>query len=149
MSNNAVFCVSDNTKTIRLTVYRCKPNVFLAQLAQNLNALSEWNIDELVMLLLDNGFELDAETAGSFNPADMCTQLLVNWAWLLDLENKTLHYWDVTAALNGMLQTIEQSSISPMDYSHWLASDAIDDYETQVDDSKNKLQNSGVTIANF
>ncbi|VAX00687.1 hypothetical protein MNBD_GAMMA22-2837 [hydrothermal vent metagenome] len=149
MSNNAVFCISDNTKTIRLTVYRCKPNIFLKQLTQSLNALDDLNVDNIVMYFLDNGFELDAETSSSFKPVNMCTPLLVNWAWLLDFESKILYYWDVTAALNGMQQTIEQSSISPMDYSEWIASEAVTDYQTQVKNSQSELHNVGITIAKF
>jgi len=149
MSNNAVFCISNNIKTVRVTVYRCKPNTFLLQLEHFLKGLAELDIDELVMVLLDNGFELDAESSGSFTAADMSTSRLVNWAWSLDLNTKELSYWDVTAALNGLQETIEQDSISPLDFSNWLASEAVEDYESQINDSKNKLNDIGINIAHF
>ncbi|MFV2060274.1 MAG: hypothetical protein ACC653_06280 [Gammaproteobacteria bacterium] len=153
MSNNAVFCVSNNIKTIRLTVYRCKPNVFLTQLEKLLDSIGKNNngfdIDAVVMALIENGFDLEAESAGSFTAPVMSTTTVVNWAWLLDLENNVLRYWDVTAALNGMQETIEQQSISPLDYCEWLGSDAVDDYKTAVTNSNNKLSDLGITIVNF
>ncbi|MFV1985171.1 MAG: hypothetical protein ACC657_16600 [Thiohalomonadales bacterium] len=149
MSNNAVFCISNNNKTVRLTVYRCKPNVFLKQLETTLCNTNNFDIDELVMAFIENGFDLDAETSASFTPADMCTSSLVNWAWLLDTESKMLSYWDVTAALNGLLETIKQDSISPLEYSNWLGSDAVEDYKSQVRESENMLDDIGVIITNF
>ncbi len=149
MSHNAVFCISNNSKTVRLTVYRCKPNVFLTQLERALTTVSSFDIDDLAMYFIDNGFELDNDTSASFTAVDMCTHSLVNWAWLLDLDNKTLQYWDVTAALNGMQDTIEQNSISPLDYSNWLGSDAVEDFEFQVNASERKINNCGIEIKNF
>ncbi len=149
MSNNAVFCISNNTKTVRLTVYRCKPNIFLMQLEKALTTVSSLDVDDLVMYFIDNGFELDADTSASFNTADMCTNSLVNWAWLLDLDNKTLQYWDVTAALNGLQYTIGQNSISPLDYSNWLGSDVVDKYKSDIVSCENKLNNIGIKILNY
>jgi len=149
MSNNAVICISDNNKTVRLTVYACKPVVFLMLIEKFLSAVPSSDIDELVMLFLDNGFELDAETSATFTPADMCTSTLVNWAWLLDTENKKLSYWDVTAALNGMQETIEQQSTSPLDYVNWMRSDAVDEYKSLVLEQQRKLNDIGVEIVNF
>ncbi len=153
MSNNAVVCISNNNKTIRLSVYSCKPNVFLTQLDKLISAFknsgNSVDIDELVMALIETGFDLEAESSNSFTATDMTTNTLVNWAWLLDLESNTLHYWDVTAALNGMQETIEQDSISPLDYCNWLGSDAVEDYKSAVTNTKNNLTELGVTINNF
>jgi len=153
MSNNAVFCISNNDKTIRLTVYRCKPNVFLNQLDNLItvikNNASSIDIDELVMALIENGFDLEAQSESSFTTSDMSTNTLVNWAWLLDLETNSLHYWDVTAAVNGMQETIEQESVGPLDYCNWLGSDAVADYKLAVTNSNNNLLELGITINNF
>lgn len=149
MSNNAVFCITNKIKTIRLTVYRCKPDVFLLQLEKILKTLDNPDIDELVIMLLDNGFDLDFETSAAYTADDMCTHTLVNWAWLLDLDNKTLSYWDVTAALNGILETIEQNSISPLDYANWLGRDVVEDFEFRINERKKNLENIGISIINF
>jgi len=149
MSNNAVFCVSNNIKTVRLTVYRCKPHTFLIELERMLSSINCFEVDELVMILIENGFELDAEFSSSFTPASMTTGVLVNWAWSLDLESKRLSYWDITAALNGIQDTIEQDSISPLDFSNWISSDAVTDYEAQVNESNSKLNELGIEIVNF
>jgi hypothetical protein len=153
MSNNAVFCISNNNKSVRLTVYRCKPNIFLNQLEKLLGSIlnngNDINIDELVEALIENGFDLDSENSENFTAADMCTSTLVNWAWLLDLENNTLKYWDVTAALNGMQDTIEQESISPMDFCNWIGSDAVADFKESVNASESKLKEIGITITNY
>ncbi len=153
MSNNAVFCISNSNKTVRLTVYRCKPNVFLTQLEKLLatikNSGNEFEIDEMVMTLIENGFDLDAESNSRFTAQDMNTNTLVNWAWLLDLDKNSLHYWDVTAALNGMQQTIEQDSISPLDHCNWIGTDAVTDYKSAVTAIEGKLKEVGITIVNF
>jgi len=149
MSNNSVLCVTNNLKTVRLTVYACKPAVFLIQLDNNLRATSSFNIDELVTNLLENGFDLDAETSAAFTPADMCSDTIVNWAWLLDVENKTLKYWDVTAALNGIEETIKKESISPLDYLNWMSVDKVEDYKSIIVENEQKLKELGVEIVNF
>jgi len=149
MSNNAVLCISNNNKTIRLTIYACKPAVFLMQFEKFASSINDFDIDELVTLLLENGFDLDAETSLDFSAVDMCTSTLVNWAWLFDTENKTLSYWDVTAALNGIQETIEQDPISPLDFANWTKADAAEDYKSHVIESNEKLNNLGIKIINF
>ena len=149
MSNNAVLCISDNTKTVRLTAYSCKPAVLLIQLDNNLRAINSFDIDELVTSLLENGFDLDADTNAAFTPVDMCTNTLVNWAWLLDLENKTLKYWDVTAALNGLEETIREDSISPLDYLNWMSTDKVEEYKSIIVETEQKLKELDVSIVNY
>lgn len=149
MSTNAIFCISNTSRTVRLSAYRCKPTVFLTQLIASLSEVGISDFDEIIMHLIDHGFELESESSTEFTAKDMNTSLLVNWAWLLNLNTNTLQYWDVTAALNSMQKIIEQESISPMDYSNWIANDAQQDYQNLMIKLHLKLKNLGITISHF
>lgn len=74
----------------------------------------------------------------------MITPLLINWAWLLDLKNKELKYWDVTAAVSGIEETISEPPLDPSDCLLWMPSSEKAEMEPALDEGIKSLKEIGV-----
>lgn len=72
MSTNAVLCVTDGKHTVRLTKYRCKPPLFLKQLADRLASAAELTMAQVTGILSNNGFEQEADLPTPFKATEWC-----------------------------------------------------------------------------
>lgn len=149
MSTNLVLCVSDENSTVRFTKYRCKPVMFLNLLGGLLETIPSLILTDIEELLVKNGFEVEQTYDQEFAPAMMQPSLMVSWAWLLDVKNKELKYWDVTAVLDGMEKTVSGDSLSPLDCLQWMSGSEQKEMSDAVKEGIVSIQQSGVTVVNF
>lgn len=149
MSTNLVLCVSDEDYTVRLTKYRCKPVMFLNLLGSLLAELPSLVLTDVEEVLVNNGFEVEQTYDQEFSSFMMQSSLMVNWAWLLDVKNKELKYWDVTAALDGLDKMISGPSIDPLDCLQWMSISEQEEMSGAVTEGIHAVQKAGVTVVNY
>jgi len=156
MSTNAVLCITDNQSTIRLTKYRCKPASMLTLLERAISNAESLTLSAVVDSLKAIDFEIDVSQDGSeaiFNSGFIAAQMqdsnIASWAWMLDLEAKTLSYWDVTACLDGMEQTVAGVAESPLDYLVWVGDSDKEELCWLFNQSDASLKTLGITLVNF
>ncbi|MCK5334787.1 MAG: hypothetical protein KAQ67_01430 [Gammaproteobacteria bacterium] len=149
MSTNLVLCVSDENTTVRLTKYRCKPAIFLNLLANLLADVSLLVLEDVVAVLEKNGFEVEESFDDEFSAEKMNASLLVNWAWLLDLQNHELKYWDVTAALDGLSKVVSGPSLDPLDCLQWMGLSEQGEMTLALEESIKAIQKTGISVVNY
>lgn len=148
MSANLVLCVTDEVTTIRLTKYQCKPVIFINLLGSLLAEISTLNIADVIVILKKNGFEVEEKNEVSFSVASMNTPLIINWAWLLDLKNKELKYWDVIAAESGIEETLSAPSLDPSDCLLRMTLSEKSEMETALNKGIGSVQETGISVVN-
>ena len=158
MSTNAVICITDGNKTIRLTRYHSKPTVFLSLLITVLRKVDRLTLDEVKSALLSEGFETDVQHAvegrpeakfnGPFQPGMMQASLPVNWAWLLDVAQQNLSYWGVMACQQGITDTVAGSAESPLACLDRIAAHEKDEMRASFMHSFGQLESLGIRIVN-
>lgn len=149
MSTNAVLCVTDGKHTARLSKYRCKPTLLLNQLAHMLASTADLSIGQVVDILTNNGFEQEDEISTAFKAADMQPGMMVNWAWLLDLDDMSLKYWDVTMPTSSFEETISHPAESPLEHLQWCGERERSEISGDFFSAESALKTLGIAITNF
>jgi hypothetical protein len=149
MSTNLVLCVTNENTTVRLTRYRCKPVIFVNLLGSLLAEIATLELADVISILESNSFDIEESNDQSFTIDSMNTPTLINWAWLLDLKNKELKYWDVTAALSGLQETLSAPSLDPLDCLLWMNASEQVEMKSALNEGLEVIQKMGVSVVNY
>ena len=104
---------------------------------------------QVIGSLSNNGFEKEAEIPTPFKAANIQSNMMVNWAWLLDLEDMSLKYWDVTMPTSSFEETISSPAESPLEHLQWCGERERREITGDFFSAEAALKTLGIAITNF